>query len=124
MPSLVCVVGRPMSRWFVATALGATVVAGCSDEPQSPSRSSPADSPAASDRIGDSDADPEVAGKGKDRPGADRPDTAKEALAALMHAEAAIADPLTRPKELVRAARVQQLVYRELGARRAWDAKV
>ena len=41
-----------------------------------------------------------------------------------MAAEAAIADPSTRPKELVRAARVQQLVYRELGARPAWDAAV
>ena len=33
-----------------------------------------------------------------------------------MAAEAAIVDPSTRPKELVRAARVQQLAYRELGA--------
>ena len=67
---------------------------------------------------------PEVAGNGKDRPSAGRPGTAKQALAALVAAEAAIADPATRPKELVRAARVQQLVYRELGARPAWDAAV
>ncbi len=79
-------------------------------------------------------ATPQVAGKGNGKgngkgkgngwPGADRPDTAREALAALVSAEAAIADPLTRPRDLVRAARVQQLVYRELGARPAWDAKV
>ena len=41
-----------------------------------------------------------------------------------MTAERAIADPATRPRELVRAARVQQLAYRELGAHPAWDAKV
>ena len=69
-------------------------------------------------------ATPEAAGEGKDRPAAVRPGTAKEALAALVTAEAAIADPSTRPKDLVHAARVQQLVYREVGARPAWDGAV
>ena len=70
-------------------------------------------------------ATPEVAATGKARTG--RPPyarSANQALAALVAAEAAIADPATRPKELVRAARVQQLAYRELGASPAWDAKV
>ncbi len=71
-------------------------------------------------------ATPDVAGQGKGqgRPVAVRPGTAKQALAALVAAEAAIADPSTRPKELVRAARVQQLVYRTLGASPGWDEKV
>jgi membrane-bound lytic murein transglycosylase B len=39
-------------------------------------------------------------------------------------AGAAISDPGTSPRELVRAARTQQLVYRELGARPDWDRAV
>ena len=121
MPTLVRVVARRMLGWAAVAALGATALAGCTDEPEPSSRPGQVDSPAASAAPS---ATPEVAGNGKARPGAGRPGTAKQALAALVAAEAAIGDPATRPKELVRAARVQQLVYRELGAHPAWDAKV
>ena len=120
MPTLVRVVARQVSRWAAVAALAtlaATTLSGCTDEPQPSSRPSRAGSPA-------SDATPEVAGKGKDRPASGRPGTAKQALAALVTSEQTIADPATRPRELVRAARVQQLAYRELGAHPAWDAKV
>jgi membrane-bound lytic murein transglycosylase B len=53
-----------------------------------------------------------------------RPRTAREAARRLAEAERAVADPDTRPRALVRAARQQQLVYRELGARPRWDAAV
>ena len=119
MPTLVRVVGRRVSRWAAVTALAtlaATTLTGCTDEPQPSSRPTRADSPAATD------APPEVAGKG--RPAAGRPGTARQALAALVTSEQAIADPATRPRELVLAARVQQLAYRELGAHPGWDAQV
>ena len=112
--------GRVVSGLLVAS-LAVSALAGCTDDPDRSARPSQPDSPAAS---GAPTGTPAVAGKGKDRPAAVRPGTAKQALAALVAAEAAIADPSTRPKELVRAARVQQLVYRELGASPAWDAKV
>ena len=103
------------------SALVVTALAGCTDEPEPSSRPDQLDSPAAS---ATPTATPGGAGQDQDRPEAGRPGTARQALAALVAAEAAIADPATRPKELVRAARVQQLVYRELGARPAWDAAV
>jgi hypothetical protein len=94
----------------------------CTDGPDSTSGGR-SQSPTATSARPDAAA-PEVSGNGKDRPAAGRPGTPRQALAALVAAEAAIADPSTRPKELVRAARVQQLVYRELGARPAWEASV
>jgi membrane-bound lytic murein transglycosylase B len=52
------------------------------------------------------------------------PRTARQALRLLVSAETAIADPATRPQELVRAAREQQLAYRELGRHPRWDTTV
>jgi membrane-bound lytic murein transglycosylase B len=111
------VTGRAVSRWLVA-AVAATALTGCTDEP-TPSSRPTADPTAASGAT-----TPEVAGKGKDRPSAGRPGTAKQALAALVTSESAISDPATRPRELVLAARTQQLAYRELGAHPQWDPKV
>ena len=106
-----------MSRWG-AVALIVAVLSGCSghDDPTSAPRGS-ATKPSSGDT-------PEVAGQGKDRPGAGRPGTAKQALAALVTSEQAIANPATKPRDLVLAARTQQLAYRELGAHPRWDAKV
>jgi membrane-bound lytic murein transglycosylase B len=56
--------------------------------------------------------------------GVGRPRTAAQAARRLATAEAAILVPATRSKELVRAARSQQLAYRELGARPRWDERV
>ncbi len=56
--------------------------------------------------------------------GPTRPRSARHAARQLVTAEAAIADPATSAKALVRAARTQQLVYRELGTRPGWDATV
>jgi transglycosylase-like protein with SLT domain len=113
--------GTRASVWLAA-ALAVGPLSACTDDsdPTSGGRSTP---PSASSDPADPAA-PQVAGNGKDRPTAGRPATAKQALAALVTSERAIADPSTRPKELVRAARVQQLVYRELGASPGWDAKV
>ena len=107
---------------WLAAALAATALSGCTDDDAvstsggSPEHSASSSSPAAPEVAGD--------GSGKDRPGAGRPGTAKQAVAALVAAEAAIADPATPTRALVHAARVQQLVYRELGARPAWDGAV
>ena len=104
------------SAWLAA-ALAAAVLSGCTDDA---GPASGGGSEALTPSAAPSDAaSPEAAGKGKDRPG-----TAKQALAALVSSEQAIADPATRPRELVRAAHSQQLAYRELGAHPTWDAKV
>ena len=118
MPTLVSVVGPRVSRWVVVAAIAVSSLAACTDEPTPSSR------PRQPDSVTATGATPEVAGKGKDRPGAGRPGTAKQALAALVRSEQAIADPATRPRQLVLAARVQQLAYRELGSHPGWDAKV
>ncbi len=108
---------------WLAAALAAGTLSACTDD-SDPTSGGRAETPPVASAAPSDAGTPEVAGNGKDRPAAGRPGTAKQALAALVAAEAAIADPATRPKELVRAARVQQLVYRELGARPAWDATV
>jgi hypothetical protein len=120
MPRLVRVMGRAVSGWLVAS-LAVSALAGCTNDPDPAARPGHVGSPAASERPGGT---PHVAGKGKDRPGAGRPGTAKQALAAVVMSEQTIAKPSTRPRELALAARIQQLAYRELGAHPAWDAKV
>jgi membrane-bound lytic murein transglycosylase B len=100
-------------------ALAATALSACTDDPH-PSGGEAA-SPATSTSPSHGGT-PEVAGE--DRATADRPRTAKQALAALVSSEGSIADPATRPRELVLAAHVQQLAYRELGAHPGWDATV
>jgi membrane-bound lytic murein transglycosylase B len=106
-----------VSCWAVVAALVAMTPAGCTDDPEPSSRpprtttpTAPASTPAAA---------------GHDRvSGATRPRTAREAAARLTWAERVVADPGSPERELVRAARQQQLVYRELGARPRWDEAV
>jgi hypothetical protein len=107
---------------LLVAGLAVSALAGCTDDPDPSAGPGQHDSPASSSSA--PAATPEVAGKGKDRPGAGRPGTAKQAVAALSMSERAIGDPATRPRELVLAAHIQQLAYRELGAHPAWDAKV
>jgi membrane-bound lytic murein transglycosylase B len=109
--------GRAARVWWVA-ALVVAGLSGCTGDDAAPTSDGPA---AAASPTGTSSG-PTVAGK--DRPAAARPGTAKQAIATLVVAERAIADPDTRPRELVRTARAQQLAYRELGAHPAWDATV
>ena len=106
-----------MSRWAVVAAIAAAPLAACTDEPEPSSQPDRAG-------IGSPTATTEIAERPERPPGPGRPATAKQAVAALVTSEKAIADPATRPRELVRAARVQQLAYRELGVRPAWDARV
>jgi soluble lytic murein transglycosylase-like protein len=111
-------------RWasaWLAAAVAVGTLSACSDDPDAVSggRSTPSSASPSADP-----ATPEVAGDGKDRPSAGRPGSAKQALAVLLTSERAITDPATRPRELVRAARTQQLAYRELGAHPQWDATV
>jgi len=108
-----------VSRCGVAVTIAVATLAGCTDQSEPLSRPDQVDSPAATRAASGT---PEVARK--DRPGTGRPGTAKQALAALVTSEQAIEDPTTRPRQLVRAARTQQLVYRELGAHPGWDATV
>ncbi len=105
--------------WLVAAVLTAPALAACTDDAGTSPRPRPTDSTAADPQ---SSAPAEVAAERADGPA--RPRTARQAARQLASAEAAIEDPSTRPAELVRAARVQQLAYRELGARPAWDAAV
>ena len=122
MPRLARVRGSRFSRAgaaAVAVALAATLGAACTggDDAARPTHSAPTGSP--SQPV--PDADP----AGRDRAAAVvRPRTAREAARRLTWAEQVIADGDARPRELVRAARQQQLVYRELGARARWDAAV
>jgi hypothetical protein len=53
-----------------------------------------------------------------------RPTTAREAAAQLVAAHRAIEDPSTSPRVLGTAGHTQQLAYRELADRPAWDARV
>ncbi|MDX6375495.1 MAG: hypothetical protein QOD98_4483 [Nocardioidaceae bacterium] len=106
----------------LAAVLALSALSACTDD-SDPASGGRSQSPSAASSPADA-ATPQVAGKGRDRPAAGRPGTAKQALAALVTSEQTIADPATRPRELVLAAHVQQLAYRELGAHPAWDAKV
>ena len=106
--SLGCRAWPPGSRWPPG---------GCTDGAGTPTSDAAGAAPTASAAAVATPADaPEVGRRRSGRARRRRPRTAKQALAALVAAERAIADPATRPKELVRAARVQQLAYRELGA--------
>lgn len=98
--------------------LVATALAACTDEPSSAPRM----------KQPPPHADPGStvsAAAGRDRAaGVARPRTAAEAARRLMWAERVIARPDAPARELVRAARQQQLVYRVVGAHPAWDAGV
>jgi membrane-bound lytic murein transglycosylase B len=104
----------------VVAACLLVTLAGCTDDPETASRPDPSDPVA---RAPEAAATPEPA-----RPAGAvevaRPRTAGEAARRLAWAERIIADPAARAKELVRAARQQQLAYRELGEHPGWDARV
>jgi membrane-bound lytic murein transglycosylase B len=103
----------------LAALLATVALTSCTDDPPTPHHGPALHSPSA---------DPDPTGPraaGTDRPPrVTRPRTAGQALRQLVAAETAIADQATRPEELVRAARLQQLAYRELGAHPGWDAAV
>ena len=103
-------------RWLPA-AVAAAALTACSDaadeSPPTPPGPSAEAEPAA----------PEPAGPDRSSE-VTRPRTAKQALRRLTWAEGVIADPAAPVSDLRRAARQQQLVYRELGAHQAWDRAV
>jgi membrane-bound lytic murein transglycosylase B len=109
---------RVVSSWLAAV-LAAAALTACTDDaapPQQP-RADVDTSPTGEQQPGTTDAPMPSRGP-------TRPRTAAQALRLLLAAETAITDPATDAKALVGAARAQQLVYRELGARPAWDATV
>jgi membrane-bound lytic murein transglycosylase B len=108
-----------VSCWL-GVVLAASALSGCTDEPTPSSR--PGGEGSASGGAAPTAAASEPTAEQPAGPA--RPRTARQAARQLAAAEAVIDDPSTRPKELVRAARVQQLAYRELGARPAWDRTV
>jgi membrane-bound lytic murein transglycosylase B len=110
---------RTMTAELLVAAVACLALAACTDDSTPASPPGHGGSPTPQPSMPGA---PQVAGK--DRPAADRPRTAKQALTALTMSEKAIADPATRPRELVVAAHVQQLAYRELGAHPGWDAAV
>ena len=111
----------PVGTLAVAAAVLAAAVGltGCTGEPDQVPEGGPA--PAAPSDEGTTSAPGEALERAA---GVARPRNAAQAARQLAAAEARIADPTTRPKELVRAARAQQVAYRELGARPAWDQAV
>ena len=118
MPRLAGVRGTRAPVWPAAVLAVVTLTA-CTDE------SDPHEQPQAG-AVASPTLDDQSATQGEPEPsrGPERPRTARQAARALVAAEAAIADPATDAKALVRAARTQQLVYRELGAHPAWDETV
>jgi membrane-bound lytic murein transglycosylase B len=110
--------GTRASLALAAAALAAGSVSACTDQTDPPRRQAGDQaSPTPEERL-------EVPAEPRSVRGPVRPRTARQAARLLVAAEAAVADPATGAQELVRAARTQQLVYRELGAHRAWDATV
>jgi membrane-bound lytic murein transglycosylase B len=102
------------------TAVAAVALAGCTDASEPASRLDPAETSAAAPEPTASAEAP----RGDKAVRATRPRTAGEAARRLVWAERVIADEEAPVRELVRAARQQQLVYRELGAHPGWDARV
>ena len=122
MPRLFRVSVRAASYWLGAV-LTALALTGCTDDPDPSSRPESSAGRTATGRAAPASEDP-TNPTAETAAGPPRPRTARQAAGQLAAAEAAIADRSTRPKELVRAARAQQLAYRELGAHPAWDEKV
>lgn len=116
-------------RWLPPLLLVAVVGAGCADGGD-PSDPSPAPSPApASQRTAPQSA-PEIDGT-LPTPlaesmggGPRRARTPREVTDQIVAAERAIADPATPREVLAAAGHLQQLAYRVLGTRPAWDAAV
>jgi membrane-bound lytic murein transglycosylase B len=103
--------------WLVVAALATLLTACTGDAPPPPS---PDGSPG---QTGAAQPEPESGGQEpSDR--AVRPRTAGQALRLLTWAEDVIGDAGAAEPELRRAARQQQLAYRELGEHRSWDATV
>jgi membrane-bound lytic murein transglycosylase B len=102
------------------TAVVAVALAGCTDAPEPASRPDPAGTSAPAP-----EPTPTAEAPRQDQAArVTRPRTAGEAARALVWAERVIADEEAPTRALVRAARQQQLVYRELGAHPGWDARV
>jgi len=122
-------VRRPAAATLAALLL-ALQVAACSDEPGStaadPGASDTATSDPSSGGSGSHRADSSPAGPLEDalRAGPRRARTGTEVAEQILAAEDAIADPRTKPRVLEVAGRVQQLAYRVLGGRPAWDRRV
>ena len=114
--------GPDVLPWLAAATLTVSALGACTDEPEPSSRSESSSAPSAAGAATPTTGPGEPAAKRPEGPA--RPRTARQAARQLRTAEAVIADPSTRPKELVRAARLQQLAYRELGAHPAWDEAV
>ncbi|QIG42693.1 transglycosylase SLT domain-containing protein [Nocardioides anomalus] len=105
-------------RVAAAVLTGVLALVGCSDAGDS----SPAEASGPSPRP--SSSSPTAAAPARSAARVSRPHTAAEAAAALAAAEPAVRSSATSEKDLVRAARAQQLAYRELGAHPRWDAAV
>ncbi|HCB05705.1 MAG TPA: lytic transglycosylase [Nocardioides bacterium] len=122
-----------MARWALGVAVAAAALTGCTDPDgaatQPPDASGADASPIPNADATDASPSPTVEAAPEtgepDRIAAvRRPDTAREAARRLTWAQRVIDDPSAPPRALVRAARQQQLVYRELGTRSRWDTAV
>jgi membrane-bound lytic murein transglycosylase B len=121
------VADQRVSRWpavLAGAALAAVVLTACTGEPERSGQAARPGQPSGDVSSSTTPSDGASAQAAPPDRGPTRPRTARQAVRRLIATEAAIADPATRHQELVRAARVQQLAYRELGAHPAWDAKV
>lgn len=104
------------------------LLAGCggegADEPGDAAPSTPGTSPPADTRGAEEAAGPHPVLAAALEDGPVRPASARQVARQLQAAEQAIANPRTSPEVLAAAGKVQQLAYRELGSRPAWDAAV
>jgi hypothetical protein len=117
---------------LLCAAVGACSAEPAGDEPgASSNRSEPASVPTASAQKPpapkaltgpDAGLPPELARALDDQPVEAR--TASQVVDQIVAAERAIADPHTRPAVLAAAGHLQQVAYRELGARPGWDERV
>jgi soluble lytic murein transglycosylase-like protein len=123
---------RTPSALLGALLLCLGLLAGCgggsTDEPGDAAPSTPGTSSPANAQRGDQGADqpsgphPVLAAAVEDGPV--RPTSPRQAAQQIRVAEQAITSPRTSPEVLAAAGKVQQLAYRELGSRPAWDAAV
>ncbi|HEX5089718.1 MAG TPA: transglycosylase SLT domain-containing protein [Nocardioides sp.] len=118
--------GLSLTRVAATGALvAATALTGCSgtDHDAGPEPSAPSSSEATGEAT-DEAAPPADDSTPDPTAGVARPTTAAEAARRLVAADRAISHRTTPARELVRAARQQQLAYRALGDHPEWDAAV
>ncbi len=120
-----------LRRTSIPTALLCVLVGACTpgadDEPtragRSPTQTAPSSSnPEALTGNGTPRLPPELAKALRGEPAEAR--SAGQVVDQIVAAERAIADPRTRPDVLAAAGHLQQVAYRELGARPGWDDRV